>query len=402
MYKRKWIIIASICLILSSLCICVYAEDITGLQEQSNELTGQLSESNNRLKVVQDEISSNMQELQDLDTEIAQSQEELTKINQDVDTLMTQIQENEEKLDKVQSEVDKMQSLVDARVIAMYETPKLQYLEILLTSESFTEMLGNYYNLKDLIEYDSELLETAKNQRREIVTTKKILAEKKQQVVKDKQTQQKKSQVLSNVKKTREYYLSKLSKEEQDLQAQIDEYNTQVAEIEAEIKMMALNSIGPDYMGGAMTWPVPGYTSLTSLYGMRVHPITKAYKLHTGVDISAPMGATFVAAADGVVTKATFNKAYGNMVVIDHGGGVQTLYAHGSEILVQVGQQVTKGTQVLKVGSTGYSTGPHAHFEIRINGQTVDPLEYLLDLNKQPSAQQEKQEEQTETDTNAN
>ena len=186
------------------------------------------------------------------------------------------------------------------------------------------------------------------------------------------------------------------------MQAQIDEYNTQVAEIEAEIKMMALNSIGPDYMGGAMTWPVPGYTSLTSLYGMRVHPITKAYKLHTGVDISAPMGATFVAAADGVVTKATFNKAYGNMVVIDHGGGVQTLYAHGSEILVQVGQQVTKGTQVLKVGSTGYSTGPHAHFEIRINGQTVDPLEYLLDLNKQPSAQQEKQEEQTETDTNAN
>lgn len=402
MYKRKWIIIASICLILSSLCICVYAEDITGLQEQSNELTGQLSESNNRLKVVQDEISSNMQELQDLDTEIAQSQEELTKINQDVDTLMTQIQENEEKLNKVQSEVDKMQSLVDARVIAMYETPKLQYLEILLTSESFTEMLGNYYNLKDLIEYDSELLETAKNQRREIATTKKILAEKKQQVVKDKQTQQKKSQVLSNVKKTREYYLSKLSKEEQDLQAQIDEYNTQVAEIEAEIKMMALNSIGPDYMGGAMTWPVPGYTSLTSLYGMRVHPITKAYKLHTGVDISAPMGATFVAAADGVVTKATFNKAYGNMVVIDHGGGVQTLYAHGSEILVQVGQQVTKGTQLLKVGSTGYSTGPHAHFEIRINGQTVDPLEYLLDLNKQPSAQQEKQEEQTETDTNAN
>ena len=402
MYKRKWIIIASICLILSSLCICVYAEDITGLQEQSNELTGQLSESNNRLKVVQDEISSNMQELQDLDTEIAQSQEELTKINQDVDTLMTQIQENEEKLNKVQSEVDKMQSLVDARVIAMYETPKLQYLEILLTSESFTEMLGNYYNLKDLIEYDSELLETAKNQRREIVTTKKILAEKKQQVVKDKQTQQKKSQVLSNVKKTREYYLSKLSKEEQDLQAQIDEYNTQVAEIEAEIKMMALNSIGSDYMGGAMTWPVPGYTSLTSLYGMRVHPITKAYKLHTGVDISAPTGAIFVAAADGVVTKATFNKAYGNMVVIDHGGGVQTLYAHGSEILVQVGQQVTKGTQVLKVGSTGYSTGPHAHFEIRINGQTVDPLEYLLDLNKQPSAQQEKQEEQTETDTNAN
>lgn len=111
---------------------------------------------------------------------------------------------------------------------------------------------------------------------------------------------------------------------------------------------------------------------------MRIHPITGVYKLHTGVDVSAPMGANFVAANDGIVTKAGYNGAYGNMVIIDHGGGVSTLYAHGSEIMVQVGDTVKRGeTVVLKVGSTGYSTGPHAHFEVRLNGVVTDPLPYI-------------------------
>ena len=179
----------------------------------------------------------------------------------------------------------------------------------------------------------------------------------------------------------REYYTNKLSDEEKQLQAKVDEYNEQVSSIEAEIKQLALNSISADYIGGAFTWPVPGHLSLTSLYGMRVHPITGAYKLHTGIDISAPLNTSFVAAANGIVSKATYNTAYGNMVIIDHGGGVQTLYAHGNEILVQLGQTVKAGDEILKVGSTGYSTGPHAHFEIRINGQTVNPLDYLLSNN---------------------
>ncbi len=111
---------------------------------------------------------------------------------------------------------------------------------------------------------------------------------------------------------------------------------------------------------------------------MRTHPITGVYKLHSGVDISAPMGANFVAANDGIVVKAEYNSAYGNMVIIDHGGGVSTLYAHGSEIPVQVGEYVKRGqTVVLKVGSTGYSTGPHAHFEVRLNGIVTDPMPYI-------------------------
>lgn len=394
---RRLITIILILVITCSLCICVHAQDLTELQEQSNQLTQALDESNNRLQAVQEQLSTNMQELQDLDNQIAQSQEELNTINTDINDLMNQIKENEEKLSKTQAEFDKIQGLLDARIIKMYETPKFEFLQVILASKNVTEMLSTYYAMKELAEYDKQLLDTVKKQKEDIETTKKILAEKKKQVVTNKQSQQKKAQVLANTKKMRQYYISKLSTEEQELQAKIDEYNGQVNAIEAEIKLMALNSISADYIGGAMTWPIPGYTTITSEYGMRVHPITGAYKLHTGTDIGAPMGADFVSAAKGVVVKATYNAAYGNMVIIDHGGGVQTLYAHGSEILVQVGQEVEAGTPVLKVGSTGYSTGPHAHFEIRINGQTVNPLEYLLKQDELQKITQNNQNKQEET-----
>lgn len=394
---RRLITIILILVITCSLCICVHAQDLTELQEQSSQLTQAIDESNNRLQAVQDELSTNMQELQNLDNQIAQSQDELNNINTNINDLMKQISENEEKLSKTQEEFDKIQVLLDARIIKMYETPKFEFLQVILASKNVTEFLSTYYAMKELAESDKELLDTVKKQKDDIETTKKILAEKKQQVVTNKQTQQKKAQVLANTKTMRQYYISKLSTEEQELQAKIDEYNNQVSTIEAEIKLMALNSISADYIGGALTWPIPGYTTITSEYGMRVHPITGAYKLHTGTDIGAPMGADFVAMAKGVVTKASMTPAYGNMVIIDHGGGVQTLYAHGSEILVQVGQEVEAGMPVLKVGSTGYSTGPHAHFEIRINGQPVNPMDYLLNKDELQKITQKNENNQEET-----
>lgn len=399
---RRLMIIILILIMTCGLCICVYAQDLTELQEKSSELTQELNESNNRLQVIQENLSTNMQELQDLDDKIAQSQQDLNTINTDINELMTQISENEEKLKKVQKEFNDIQDLLDERLIKMYEAPKLEFLQVILEAKSVTEFLSTYYAMKELAEYDNQLLEKVKSQKQEIETTKKILTEKKKQVVANKQTQQKKAQVLANTKTMRQYYISKLSKEEQELQEKIDEYNNQVQAIENEIKLIALNSISEDYIGGAMIWPIPGYSNITSEYGMRVHPVTGAYKLHTGTDIGAPMGADFISAAKGIVVKAEMTPAYGNMVIIDHGGGVQTLYAHGSEILVQVGQEVEAGTPVLKVGSTGYSTGPHAHFEIRINGQTVNPLDYLLKEDELQKAVESQKTEGNDKNTNSN
>ena len=160
---RKCIAILSIIIvIISSLCICAYAEDITGLQEQSTEITEALNETNNRLQAVQEKLSTNMQQLQELDNQIAQSQEELNTINIQVDELIAQISENEEKLEKTQEEYDKIQGLLDARLIQMYEAPKLQFLQVMLESTSVTDFLSTYYAIKDLAECDKELLETVK------------------------------------------------------------------------------------------------------------------------------------------------------------------------------------------------------------------------------------------------
>ena len=191
------------------------------------------------------------------------------------------------------------------------------------------------------------------------------------------ETQTRTARTLQNTKKLRESFIEKLSEDEKQLQNKIDEINTQYEMINRQILLAAMEGLDTQYIGGELAWPVPGYTRITSNYGMRVHPITHQYKLHTGVDIGAPEGANFIAANDGIVVRSEMNIAYGNMVIIDHGGGISTLYAHGSEILVQVGQTVKRGEPILKVGSTGYSTGPHAHFEVRINGITVNPLPYI-------------------------
>lgn len=399
---RKYIIIISMIVTITFSNICVYAENITELQEKSNQINENITETTNRLQAVQEEVSENMKQLQELDVQLAQSEEELNKINIEVSNLTSQIAENEQKLSKVQSQYDKIKNVLDARVIEMYKSDNLQFLGVLLAAKNVKELIKTYEKLILLSKYDKGLLDNAEQQIEEIQTTKKILAEKKKQVVESKQLQQRKTQVVQNSKTRREYYLSKLTKKEQELQAQIDEYNTQVTQIENEIKILALGSISEDYIGGVFVWPVPGRTSLTSLYGMRVHPITGAYKLHTGIDISAPLGTNFVAAANGVVSKATYNTAYGNMVIIDHGGGVQTLYAHGNSILVQVGDEVKAGTPILEVGSTGYSTGPHAHFEIRINGQTVNPLDYYQNKNSITSSTKEKNETKNTVESTEN
>jgi len=141
--------------------------------------------------------------------------------------------------------------------------------------------------------------------------------------------------------------------------------------------MAAMEGTDGTYVGGTFAWPAPGYYTITSEYGMRLHPILKIYRSHSGLDIGAPTGADIIAANDGVVIKSTYMSSYGNVIMIDHGGGVVTVYAHGSELVAKLGDTVKRGDVILKCGSTGWSTGPHVHFEIRINGKTIDPFPYI-------------------------
>lgn len=131
------------------------------------------------------------------------------------------------------------------------------------------------------------------------------------------------------------------------------------------------------YAGGGMLWPVPGHSRISSPYGYRMHPVLHVKKLHTGTDIPGATGTPIVAAADGVVVKSGRHASYGNMLLINHGGGIETLYAHCSKLLVSAGTKVAKGDTIAEIGMTGRSTGPHLHFEVRKNGEHQDPQTYV-------------------------
>ena len=373
----------------------------TDLHTQQQELQNQINEATGQLEDVQDELSENLQQVQKLDERITNSQTELNELNTKITELQTSIDEVSGRLKTAEDRYNRQQEILETRLVAMYEAGETNYLDVILSSRSISDFLSNYFLITELAGYETDLLDEMEEQKDEIDKEKKNLDETQQQLATIKANQTKTAKVLENTKSVRQNFINKLTDEEKNIQTQIDEYNRQFEEINNEILALALEGLDTQYIGGVFAWPVPGYTRITSKYGMRTHPITGVYKLHTGVDIGAPMGASFVAANDGIVVKAGYNGAYGNMVIIDHGGGVQTLYAHGSEIMVKVGDVVKKGeTVVLKVGSTGYSTGAHAHFEVRLNGVVTDPMPYITN-GIVPTAQgEETQNEETQNTTN--
>ena len=372
-------------------CINIYAQaeetiptnteekkQLEELQIENEELQKQIEENINQLEVVQEELTQNLVQIQEIDGEIEKSEQSLSALNQEIEELDKKIRKTEKELKEKQKEYDEQKKLTDERMLAICENGELQYLDVLLGSRSVIDFISNYFLVSEIYEHDIQLLEKADAQKREIEAKSGELEKEKKILSEKKKLQQRDGQLLENTKTARQIQISKLSGEEQKIQTEIDEYKTQVTAIESEIRSLAIvEMFGEDYVGEEMIWPIPGYSRITSQFGMRTHPITGLYRLHTGTDVGAPIGANFIAMASGVVVKAEYNIAYGNMVIIDHGGGVQTLYAHGSEIIAKIGQTISQGDPVLKVGSTGYSTGPHAHFEIRINGNPVDPLNYV-------------------------
>jgi murein DD-endopeptidase MepM/ murein hydrolase activator NlpD len=256
--------------------------------------------------------------------------------------------------------------------------------------------------ISEIAKVDQDLIESFSETKAKVEKLAKTLSTNKDILNQSKEALEKAKIVLQNNLVIQNSKLSSLTEEERAMHEQIAEYEEELSKIESEIKLLSLACVGAEYVGGVMAWPVPGYTRITSTFGMRTHPITGIYKLHTGVDIGAPAGTNFIAANDGIVVKADYNTAYGNMVILDHGGGVQTLYAHGTDILVEVGDVVTQGTPVLTVGSTGYSTGAHAHFEVRINGEYVEPLDYITSYSITKMEDIEQTDETSDETTNEN
>ena len=262
----------------------------------------------------------------------------------------------------------------------MYESGDTVYLDVLLNSKNITDFISRYYVIEEVTEYDNDLLKYVEEQKNNIEETKQKLENEQGQIKIIKARSEQTSIVLNNMKTLQQSYVKKLSAGEKTLQEQITTFKKEQAEIEAKI-LAATNGIDGEiqYTGGEMLWPVAiSGTAITSNFGIREHPIQGVIKQHTGIDIgNAPLGTPVIAPADGIVSYSGWLGGYGKCVMINHGDGVVTLYGHGNKILTLVGTEVKQGDTIMEVGSTGNSTGPHLHFEVREDGTCVNPLKYV-------------------------
>ena len=274
------------------------------------------------------------------------------------------------------------------------------YLDFLLSSSNLVDLISNYYLVSEIADADTQLLEKIEKQKQEIEAAKKTLEESKASLTTSKASKQSVATQLQSAKNEKDKQVANLSAEEKELQSKIDEYKREKQAIEAEIQRIARQAASTSSGGssvkhnGAMTWPCPSSSNVVSGFGGRSSPGGGVGSTnHKGVDISASHGASIVSAGAGTVvtvsrtcshdypktvrTKCSCGGGYGNYVMVNHGNGIVTVYAHCSAIHVSTGQTVSAGQQIASVGTTGYSTGNHLHFGVLLNGTYVNPLPYI-------------------------
>lgn len=347
------------------------------LQEQQSLLMQKIEESQNILNQKKQEERSALLELRALNNTISKTTNNLKSTENKLSSLEREMLTLEKELQECNKQISANTEALEKHLRIIYEQGDVHFLEVLLNSTSISDFLTRWDFLNTLANNNKELIK-ANEEKIQLMKIKQQLALQKQQSLAELKTDQnQKKKELAVASSRQQTVYNSLKSERAQAEAAVNELEEQSRQIAAEIRRQTGGDSG-EYLGsGKLAWPTPGYTSITSKYGMRFHPILKRNKLHTGMDIGAPKGATIVAAENGTVMEVGMRGGYGRIVMINHGGNLVTLYAHTSQTLVNTGQQVKKGQAIAKVGSTGWSTGPHLHFEVRKNGNPVNPTSYL-------------------------
>ncbi|MCU6754758.1 Septal ring factor [uncultured Eubacterium sp.] len=328
-------------------------------QSKESDLASQMLDLEKKIQSMQDSINQ-------LDAAISEGEAKLT-------TLEAELKEAE---DKVQVQNDNLGS----RLRNMYKNGTIGFVDVLLDSGSFTEFLTNLDMVEKVYSSDKEVLTGLQDAYDEIDKKKKEVEKLQTELNESKKVAESEKSTLEASKATVEKQKAEISASNTETQKMLDSLKADAAAMSQNAVENGSSSSDSSYTGGAMAWPVPsvGTSNITSIFGWRTHPIFGVGRGHTGVDIGASYGSSVVAANPGRVIYAGWYGGYGNCVQIDHGGGVVTLYGHNSSLNVSVGQQVSRGQTIAYIGSTGYSTGPHCHFEVILDGVQVDPLDYIL------------------------
>ena len=328
-------------------------------------------------------------EIKAVDLEIVEIQNNIKELGEQLEEKKVQIEESQQKLDLANTKKDEQYDATKARMVQMYKNQKIGYMQVIFSSNSFWDAINRMEYVRRISQKDNTILDEYQAQIEEIEVQKKNIESEKNDLDLLQKTAYVKNEELVSVRSKKETAMGKLAAEEGKLQSEIENLEQVSEDLKAEIneltrKLAAQSSSSgskapTQYVGGTFMWPVPGYYRISSDYVDRTSPIFGTAEFHTGIDIPASYGEDVVAAADGVVITSGWVNGYGNTVMISHGSGIVTLYGHNSSLVISNGQSVKKGQVIAKIGSTGYSTGNHCHFEVRINGDHTSPWPYLND-----------------------
>lgn len=351
----------------------VYA-DLAEEQKKLERVQQETQRKQEELKDVQQQKNSLIKELERLNNQLNEAENQLGKVERDIDATKKELERVLKELEKAQKELEKRDNLYKQRLRTMYKNSGYGYLEVLLNAENFSDFISRFYLVSKVAAYDVSILEELKEYRDLVQAKENEVREKEIRMLSLRNNLLRQKEEIKVVTASRNNALSRVKSEEKELDKMLAELEKTSRQITQTILSLAQDG---EFIGGKFTWPAPGYTYITSDYGWRLHPIYKTNKFHSGIDIRVPWGQKIVAAGAGKVIYSDTYGGYGKTVMVDHGGGIVTLYAHNSSLKVKVGTIVTAGTTIALSGSTGVSTGPHLHFEVRKDGEVVNPRPWL-------------------------
>mgnify|MGYP001304098413 CR=1 FL=1 len=371
---KKYIIVL-LAAVLSVTCI------IPTMADNKNNANDKMTEIDNKLNQIEqekNEVYKQRNELekerQEIESTHEEENEEYEKLMEELDLLNAEIQGYEDSLKETEERYGKQSEEFQKRLVIMYKNSYITYIDVLADSKDFVDFFQRLEIISSIAKKDKDIVKEFQAIKKDTLYKKQLVENLKSE---KKNELSEKRDIINSLVATRNGLEDKIKESEdklRNLEQQEDSLIQQSIQIANQIRKIGGSK---KYAGGTMVWPVPSSRKIDSYFGNRLHPILKKYKMHTGVDLDAAYGASIVAANKGVVISAGWEDGYGYTVIINHGGGITTLYAHCSSLLVNQGDTVNKGQVIAKVGQTGTATGPHLHFEVRIDGNVVNPLDYI-------------------------
>ena len=354
-----------------------FASEADDKQAELNEVQSQMQKMQERKEKARQKAAAASEGLEEIQSRLNELQAQARELQAKSNALQAKINDNQAKLAKKKAEVEQRKKVYSQRLRQIYINGQVNYLDVLLGAKDFGDFSSRMYLLQKIISSDIAMLQQLQKDEAEIKSRQEQLDAEMKEIKSTKAELEAKRARANRLKEQRSHMLYKAQEEEQQSQSEYERLLAISENITAMLRNMESSGGGSSSSGGTgrFMWPCRG--EITSYFGWRTHPIFGTTKYHSGMDIAVDYGTPIMAADSGTVIYSGWLGGYGYAVMIDHGSGLVTLYAHNQSLNVYEGQYVTKGTCIAYAGSTGYSTGPHCHFEVRLHGEVTEPLNYL-------------------------